>query len=207
MTIYDLKPAFQNLLRPVCRRLANAGITANQVTLTALFLSLVCGAALASFPSARWAAILVPVWLFVRMALNAIDGMLAREHGMQSALGGLLNEIGDVISDTAIYAAFAFVPGINATLVIVVVLLSMLTELAGVVAVQIGASRRYDGPMGKSDRAFVFGLLGLLLGLGIEPAMWMNYGLVAIAILTAWTVINRGNKALAEIRRPDSNKN
>lgn len=204
MTIYDLKPAFQNLLRPICSRLANAGATANQVTVAALLLSLACGAALASFPSARWAALLVPAWLFVRMALNAIDGMLAREHNMKSALGGLLNEIGDVISDTAIYIAFAFVPGINPQLVILVVLLAIFTEMAGVVAVQIGASRRYDGPMGKSDRAFAFGLLGLLLGLGIEPAMWMNYGLIAIAILTGWTIINRSMKALAEIQQSGS---
>lgn len=39
MTIYDLKPKFQNLLRPVVIRLFNAGITANQVTLAAMFLS------------------------------------------------------------------------------------------------------------------------------------------------------------------------
>jgi len=79
-------------------------------------------------------------------------------------------------------------------------LLAIFTEMAGVAAVQVGASRRYDGPMGKSDRAFVFGLLGLLLGIGLEPAPWMNYGLVAVAALTAWTVLNRVRKALAEIR-------
>ncbi|MBT8100581.1 MAG: CDP-alcohol phosphatidyltransferase family protein, partial [Gammaproteobacteria bacterium] len=137
MTIYDLKPAFQNLLRPICKGLANAGVTANQVTLAALLLSLACGAALALYPTARWALLLVPVWLFVRMALNAIDGMLAREHNMKSALGSLLNEIGDVVSDTAIYVAFAFVPGIDARLVILVVVLAVFTELAGVAAVQI----------------------------------------------------------------------
>ena len=32
MTIYALKPRFQNLLRPIVRRLAEAGATANQVT-------------------------------------------------------------------------------------------------------------------------------------------------------------------------------
>ena len=43
MTIYDLKPAFQNLLRPGCRALANAGVTANQVTVVALLISIVVG--------------------------------------------------------------------------------------------------------------------------------------------------------------------
>ena len=34
----------------------------------------------------------------------------------------------------------------------------------------VGASRRYDGPMGKSDRAFVFGALGLWVGLATRAA-------------------------------------
>ena len=198
MTIYDLKPAFQNLLRPICKALANAGVTANQVTVAALVFSLVVGGLFALNPTSAWAAYLVPIWLFVRMALNAIDGMLAREHNMKSALGGVLNEIGDVVSDTALYIAFAFVPGLSPALIIAIVVLAIFTEFAGVVAIQIGASRRYDGPMGKSDRAFVFGLLALLLGLGIEVGPWMNATLGIVAALTALTVINRCRKALAE---------
>jgi CDP-diacylglycerol--glycerol-3-phosphate 3-phosphatidyltransferase len=200
VTIYDLKPAFQNLLRPICNDLANAGVSANQVTVAAMGISLLVGGLFAANPTSAWAALLLPIWLFLRMALNAIDGMLAREHNMKSALGGMLNEIGDVISDTALYLPFALVPGLAPQLVIAVVLLSIFTEMAGVVAIQIGASRRYDGPMGKSDRAFVFGLLALLLGLGVETGWWMNAGLGVVALLTVWTVINRCHKALAEIK-------
>jgi len=199
MTIYDLKPAFQNLLRPICKALANAGITANQVTVAALMVSVMVGAIFALNPTARWAALLIPIWLFLRMALNAIDGMLAREHDMQSALGGILNELSDVLADAALYLPFAFVPGISPLLVVAVVVLSIVTEMAGVVAVQIGASRRYDGPMGKSDRAFVFGLIALLLGLGINLQQWVNVALVIVAVLTAITVINRSSKALREL--------
>ncbi len=198
MTIYDLKPAFQNLLRPVCRALANAGITANQVTVAALLGSLVVGLLFALNPASAWAAFLIPIWLFLRMALNAIDGMLAREHNMQTALGGILNELGDVISDAALYLPFALVPDISPLVVVLVVLLSVFTEMVGVVAVQIGASRRYDGPMGKSDRAFVFGLLAFLLGIGLEPGGWADAGLILVCLLSAWTIVNRASKALKE---------
>ena len=199
MTIYDLKPAFQNLLRPVCVVFARVGITANQVTLTALLASVIIGTTFALNPAARWAALLIPLWLFLRMALNAIDGMLAREHNMQSSLGGILNELSDVVSDAALYLPFAFVAGISPELIVLIVLLSVFTEMAGVVAVQVGASRRYDGPLGKSDRAFVFGLLGLLLGLGVDPGNWVNVALALVAFATAFTVINRCRKALAEV--------
>lgn len=199
MTIYDLKPAFQNILRPTCRAIARAGATANQVTVTAMIGSCVIGGAFAMNPSSTWLALLIPVWLFLRMALNAIDGMLAREHGMQSPLGGMLNELGDVVSDAALYLPFALVPGISGAIVVAVVILAWLAEMAGVVAVQVGASRRYDGPVGKSDRAFVFGLLALLLGLGISPETWANVGLLVVAAATLWTVVNRCRKALAEL--------
>jgi CDP-diacylglycerol--glycerol-3-phosphate 3-phosphatidyltransferase len=198
VTIYDLKPAFQNLLRPICRALAGAGVTANQVTLSALVGSVVVGGLFALDPTARWAAWMIPVWLFVRMALNAIDGMLAREHDMQTRLGAVLNEMGDVVSDAVLYLPFAFVPGLWPWLIVAIVLLAVMTEMTGVVAVQIGASRRYDGPMGKSDRAFVFGLLGVLLGIGLQPAAWMNIGLLAVAALSGLTVYRRAIGALRE---------
>lgn len=199
MTIYDLKPAFQNLLRPVCRALAGAGVSANQVTVAALLLSIAVGVTFALWSDTRWAAFLVPTWLFLRMALNAIDGMLAREHGMQSKLGAVLNELGDVVADAALYLPFALVPGFSPLLVAVAVVLALLTETAGVVAVQIGASRRYDGPLGKSDRAFVFGLLALLLGLGIDLGQFADGVIVLVAVLSAITVWNRSAKALSEL--------
>ena len=187
------------MLRPICRALARAGVTANQVTVAAAALSFVLGAMVALFPAERWPLLLIAVGLVARMALNAIDGMLAREHDMKSALGGILNELGDVVSDAALYLPFALIPGVSAPLVVVVVVLALTSEMAGVVAVQIGASRRYDGPMGKSDRAFVFGLLALLLGFGLEPGFWTTVGLIAVAALLVLTIVNRARRALREL--------
>ena len=93
MSIYALKPKFQNLLRPIVKRLYQKGITANQVTLFACAISILIGLLLALFAGVSTLFWLLPIWLFVRMALNAMDGMLAREFGQQSALGGYLNEI------------------------------------------------------------------------------------------------------------------
>jgi CDP-diacylglycerol--glycerol-3-phosphate 3-phosphatidyltransferase len=199
VTIYDLKPAFQDLLRPVCNALARAGVTANQVTVAAVVLSFVVGGMLVHLRHENWVLFLVPAALFVRMALNAIDGMLAREHGMQSALGGILNELGDVVSDVALYAPFATLAGISPHAVGVVVLLAVLSEMTGVVAVQIGASRRYDGPMGKSDRAFVFGLLAVILGFGVDPGTWVNWAMTIVAAALLVTIVNRARRALAEL--------
>jgi CDP-diacylglycerol--glycerol-3-phosphate 3-phosphatidyltransferase len=171
--MYDLKPAFQHLLQPGIDILAKAGVTPNQVTVAAALLSCALGILIMAFPAARWPLLVIPPGLLLRMALNAIDGVLARAYKMPSPLGGLLNELGDVCSDAAVYLPFALLPGVPAHLVVLVVVLGIIGEMAGVLAVQIGAGRRYDGPMGKSDRALVFGVLALLLGFGVTAGAWI----------------------------------
>ena len=143
--------------------------------------------------------LVLPVVLFVRMALNAMDGMLAREHNQKSALGAILNELGDVIADVGLYLPLAAVPQFDPWLVIGVVILSVLTEMTGVIGVQIGASRRYDGPFGKSDRAFLFGLMGLLLGLRVHIERAIPVVLFATILLLALTILNRARRALQEL--------
>ena len=197
-SIYALKPVFQNLLRPVVGSLAGNGITANQVTVTALLLSAVGGLLLFVFPDRAWVWFLVPGILLIRMALNALDGMLAREHNMQSRLGCILNELGDVVSDTLLYLPFVLYPGVSKAAVVLIVVFAVVSEMTGVVAVQIGASRRYDGPMGKSDRAFLFAALGLCFGLGWDADPWVNLVLwLALAALIV-TIFRRAANALRE---------
>jgi len=141
MTIYDLKPKFQNLLRPLCTKLATNGVTANAVTIASIVLSFLGGLCV-FFARDSFALLwLVPIILFIRMALNAIDGMLAREHDMKSAEGAILNELGDVVSDAFLYLPFAYLFGVSAELIVILVIASIIVEMVGVVAIQIGASR------------------------------------------------------------------
>lgn len=198
-SIYQLKPAFQNLLRPGVERLYARGVTANQVTLAAAIASLLLGALLAAFPSNTWLFALIPVWMLLRMALNAVDGMLAREFGQQSKLGAYLNELCDVIADSALYLPFALLAGVSPLLVIVVVLLAVISEYTGVLGPMVGASRRYDGPMGKSDRAFCFGVLGAGVASGLLSALWINLLLGLILALLLYTLYNRVRNGLAEV--------
>ncbi|OTA19554.1 membrane protein [Xenorhabdus beddingii] len=199
MTIYNLKPRFQDLLRPIVISLHKQGITANQVTLGAMFLSIAVGLLLSLFPSFALYGLL-PVVLFIRMALNAIDGMLAREHHQQSDLGAIYNELGDVISDLALYLPFCFLPNVSSTGLLIILFLTILTEFIGVLAQTIGASRRYDGPMGKSDRAFVFGTYGLMIAIFPSTLSWSHYLFPLISILLLITCYQRIVKALREIR-------
>ena len=191
ISIYQLKPRFQALLRPIARSCAIAGITANMVTITAMLVSLALGAVLAFYGERREVFLLLPLWMFLRMAFNAIDGMLAREFGQKSALGAYLNELSDVVSDAALYLPFVTIAPFGWASVGAVVFLSAVSEMAGALGPMVGGERRYDGPMGKSDRAFVFGALGLATALfpALPVRLFWLMPLTAAAIVL--NIVNR----------------
>ncbi|MGE8065625.1 CDP-alcohol phosphatidyltransferase family protein [Pseudomonas sp. NPDC089569] len=199
-SVYQIKPAFQNLLRPLVRQLFNFGATANQITLIAGIGSLLAGMLIAGFVHHPWIFALVPVWMFVRMALNAIDGMLAREFGQQSRLGAYLNELCDIAADCALILPFALLPDVSLWLVLLVTLLALFSEYAGVLGPMVGASRRYDGPMGKSDRAFVLGCVATAIALGWIGALWINVVFSILAALLICTLFNRVRQGLKDVQ-------
>jgi CDP-diacylglycerol--glycerol-3-phosphate 3-phosphatidyltransferase len=198
LSIYELKPKFQALLRPLTSALARASITANQVTIAAAVVSVALGVFVAWRVPERWPFLLIPLWMFLRMAFNAIDGILARDFGQKSRLGAYLNELTDVISDAALYLPFALVPPFSPLWTGIVIVLAVVSEFAGVLGPAVGASRRYDGPMGKSDRAFVFGALGLWIGLAGALPDWVAYLMPLLAATLVLTIVNRVRSGLRE---------
>ena len=198
---YQLKSRFQALLRPLAATLYRAGITANQVTVIACLISVALGAAALAYserqPERKYLFLLISFWCLLRMAANALDGMLAREFGQASRLGAVLNELGDVISDIALYLPFALIAGSQPWQVVAVVLLAVVSEFTGLLGAAMGNERGYAGPMGKSDRALVFGITGLLVGCGVYMAPFINIVWAITAALLLLTIFNRGRAALA----------
>ncbi|MBL8857189.1 MAG: CDP-alcohol phosphatidyltransferase family protein [Planctomycetes bacterium] len=200
VSVYDLKPRFQALLRPLARALVRLGATPNHITCAALLGSLAVGACLAWRGPERLSFALLPTWLFVRMALNALDGMMAREHDMTSPAGAVLNEVGDVVSDAVLYVPLAFLAPAALWSAVAFALAGGLTEVAGLHAQALGAGRRYDGPMGKSDRAFVVGALGLFAAIWPQTTGAWPIVLASGAALGVWTTARRAAKALTILR-------
>ena len=202
LSVYSLKGRFQRLLRPLVGQLASAGVTANEVTVSSCLLSIGLGVWLVLRIQNQRLLLLLPVFFVIRMAMNAIDGMLARDFGQKSNLGAYLNELTDVLSDAFLYLPFAYLPGFDPLWIGAIIVLSAMSELAGVVATLTGASRRYDGPMGKSDRALVFGAAALWLGMGgtFAPSASLVFS-SAIVLLLILTIVNRVRNGLAEVAR------
>jgi CDP-diacylglycerol---glycerol-3-phosphate 3-phosphatidyltransferase len=205
-SIYDLKPRFQNLLRPSLAKLAGLGITPNTITWLALLGSLGMGGAVWLAGNHPVCLLLLPVWLLVRMSLNALDGMMAREFRMATSSGAMLNELGDVISDLALYLSLAGWHTTAGWPVIAFVFGATLTELCGVLGQALGGRRRYEGPMGKSDRAALVGALSLLTFLLPSIAGIWPWIFIVAAVLTGVTCWNRLSHALRDMALTQINR-
>jgi CDP-diacylglycerol---glycerol-3-phosphate 3-phosphatidyltransferase len=188
-SLYALKPGFQALLRPAVGSLARAHVTPNAITLGALGMCAGYGALLA-IAGSRTAFLALPVVLFARMALNAVDGMLAREHGKASLLGARLNEFADVISDLCLYLPFMALVT-PAWLVPLAVGAGVLTEFAGVLGCAHGGERNYQGPFGKSDRAAFFAVIAVAMALLKPSETFIALAFLLAATSGAITAVNR----------------
>ena len=196
ISVYQIKPAFQKLLLPVLKGLHKLGVTANQLTVLAVLLSLVMGGAILYHQNSPLLILVVPVGYLLRMALNALDGMMATQYNMQSKLGEVLNELGDVVSDAVIIFPILVLPNVNVIVIILFGVLAIINEFAGVLGKLIGGERRYDGPMGKSDRALVIGLFFLVYYFWPDVELYANWIFGLSTILVALSTITRVKKAL-----------
>lgn len=196
ISVYKLKPKFQQLLTPVLLFLNKNKITANQITISSILLSIVIGVLFWYADSSKWFFLSLPIGLLLRMALNALDGMMARRFNQTSKLGEVLNEVGDIVSDVIIFFPLLKFQPESIYLIVIFIVLSVINEFAGLIGKIVGKERRYDGPMGKSDRALLLGLYGLLVFFGVSITAVSNYIIGIIIILLLISTYTRLKKSL-----------
>ena len=193
-----LKSLPRRAVRPVAGRRYEAGVTANQVTSTSLVGSVLVGALLCRFADHSSSFAILPAWLVARTAFAAIDGTLAVEFGQKSRLGGVLNEVGDVVSDIALFLPLAFVPPFSGASIALVLCFAAMSEFVGMAGTMLSGTRRLEGPLGKVDRSIVLALVAIATaacGRLPEGARFVVPALCLGLVVTIW---NRLRFALVE---------
>ena len=205
-SMYAIKPLYQRLFRG----LAGNWMTPNMATGFGILFSFVVGSAYLlgggappfGLPGHPLILLLVPIGLVFRMGANALDGMLAREKGLASPLGAVLNEVTDVVNDVICYVPLWFVPEVERLVLLAFLLLVFFAEFSGLLGQAVTGQRRYEGPLGgKTDRAAWMGLFAVVCA--FQPYV-MHYipwymGLVCAFILL--TAINRLRLIVAEANK------
>lgn len=196
ISVYKIKPYFQKSLMPILNALHKKKITANQITVFAIVFSFVLAVLFWYADSYHFFFLCLPIGLVIRMALNALDGMMARLYNQTSKKGELLNEVGDILSDFILFIPLLKFQPESTYLIVLFIGLSIINEFAGLMGKILGGERRYDGPMGKSDRALILGIYGLLLFSGVNLSGASFYIFIVINLLLLLSTITRCRKAL-----------
>lgn len=196
ISIYKLKPKFQALLKPILVFLHTKGVTANQITCASVIWSFIIAIFFWFADFNHFYFLALPIGLFVRMALNALDGMMASVYDQKSKLGEILNEIGDIISDIVLFLPLLKHEPKSLYFIVIFICLSIVNEFAGILAKAVSGERRYDGPMGKSDRAFMIGLYGILAFMGLNNFSHAPFIFTALILLVSISTFTRLKKAL-----------
>ncbi|MBE8727907.1 CDP-alcohol phosphatidyltransferase family protein [Flavobacterium hungaricum] len=198
ISVYTIKPQFQKLLSPILLFLHKRNITPNQITIGSCFFSLLIGIFFWYADYNNLFFLVLPIGLLLRMAFNALDGMMAKKYNLTSKAGEMLNEMGDVVSDLFVFFPLLKYEPEALYLVVLFIALSIVNEFSGVMGKAISGVRRYDGPMGKSDRALLLGVYGILKFCGVAfsaYSIWIFSVIILLLLISTYVRINKTLKS------------
>ncbi|MBI4198392.1 MAG: CDP-alcohol phosphatidyltransferase family protein [Chloroflexi bacterium] len=198
MNLYSIKPRFQQALRAVERPLVRRRVHPDVLTLSALGISILGGVALAA---SRWQPgllLVIPIIVLLRLALNALDGMVAKDLGVARPWGEVLNEFSDRLSDVALFGALAFVPEVELPVATAAIALMLLSSYAGILSKAAGGPRQYGGVMGKADRMLLLAAASVVAFI-VGPWV-MDYALMVMAAGLLATLALRLGKTHADLK-------
>lgn len=196
MAIYALKPAFRRVLRPVHRAMER--LHPDAISGLAVLCAAAAAVSLWQAPDHAWLYLLAPVLFFLRIAFNALDGMVAQSRGLASPRGEMVNEFSDRINDTLIFGGL-WVSGVAPDLLVGgALVVTLLVSYLGILSRAAGGERRFDGPAGKADRMAIVGVACVVAFFGPrDQALSIACGLViGLGIITLGVRWFRGRAGL-----------
>jgi len=99
-----------------------------------------------------WLLIIGPLFCYVRLWLNMLDGMVALAAKKASLRGEILNDLPDRVSDVLIFAGVAHSGLCNPFAAYWVAIMALFTAYVGTLGQAVGARREYGGVMSKPWR-------------------------------------------------------
>jgi CDP-diacylglycerol--glycerol-3-phosphate 3-phosphatidyltransferase len=199
MGIYQIKPRFQRSLQGVEAYLVRRRVHPDYLTIAALVLSALGGVALYGSRWAGWLLLLIVPVALGRTALNALDGLVARDTGLARPWGEVLNEFCDRLADVALFAGVALAPGSQPSLGAVVVVVMLLSSYLAILSKAAGGRRQYAGVMGKADR-MIYLSLAAVVAFALPSVPIFTIFLVLVLAGLVITIVQRAQATYADLQ-------
>jgi archaetidylinositol phosphate synthase len=121
------------------------------------------------------------VFVFANGWLDLLDGALAREQGVDSKGGDLLDHVLDRYADIAVIAGLA--AGIGQYLLgLVAVTGVLMTSYLGTQIQAVGLGREYGGLLGRADRLALVGIASVAAAVVPGPLV-VGFGVVGLLLV------------------------
>src|SRR5881296_4174211 len=116
-----------------------------------------------------WLLIIAPLFCYLRLWFNMLDGMVAVAAGKASRRGEILNDLPDRISDVIIFVGVAHSGLMNPFIGYWAAILAVITAYVGLFGQAIGVQREFGGIMSKPWRMVALSLGAWLEFLSCRP--------------------------------------
>ena len=179
MTLDAFRPLAERILAPFVSAADSLGLTPNSVSVLSL---LVAGAAAAAFVAGEplWYAV-GGVLVLLNGWLDLVDGALAREQGVASKAGDLLDHVIDRYADLIIIGGLA--AGVeNFALGFLAVTGVLMTSYLGTQIQAVGLGRAYGGLGGRADRLVLITIAGFVAAVVSGPVV-VGYGVIELLLV------------------------
>ena len=100
----------------------------------------------------RWLLIIAPLFCYLRLWFNMLDGLVAFAAGKASRRGEILNDLPDRISDIVIFVGVAHSGLMNPLIGYWAAIFAVLTSYVGLFGQALGVQRQFGGIMSKPWR-------------------------------------------------------
>ena len=179
MTLDQYRSLADRALEPFVTLSDRVGLTPDGVSLIAFGFAVAAGAAF-TLADPLW-YVLGAVFVFVNGWLDLLDGALAREQGVDSKGGDLLDHVLDRYADIAVIAGLA--AGIGQYLLgLAAVTGVLMTSYLGTQIQAVGLGREYGGLLGRADRLALIGL-GAVAAAVVPGPLVVGLGVVGLLLV------------------------
>ena len=139
----------------LCVRL---GIPPDAISYSSILAALIAALCFWQSGTNAWLLTIAPLFCYLRLWFNMLDGMVAVAAGKANARGEIMNDLPDRISDVIIFVGVAQSDLMNPVIGYWTAILSLFTAYVGLFGQAIGGRREFGGIMSKPWRMVALSL-------------------------------------------------
>lgn len=162
MTLDRYRSTLPRLLHPLVSGATRIGLTPNGCTMLAFVFAVLSGICFA-----RWWLLPAVVAVALNAVFDALDGAIAREQGIDSVQGDLLDHVLDRYADIILITGILLAGPVPWEAGIFALTGVLMASYLGTQAQAVGVGRYYGGLLGRADRLVLLVIAGGLDAAGI----------------------------------------